>query len=553
MSTTRHYSSISRSYPVVTRVPRPYDRNEQREALGAGLFTFILSLVAAAVLVFKYHTMQNDALGRVMDAYYVIYHQFHLAAIGFVWNPLPSLLELPLVAFERWWHPLVTDAFAGSIVSSLFAGIGAYYLIRIMQHWHISRWFRGLWALIYVLNPMIFLFEPNGMSDIMMVTTFLAALDGLLRYIATENIGQLVSSSIWLGLAFLNRYEAVPFALCIGVAWDIGMIVHGVPWKKIIGRTAILALPITYLGFLWIFFNWTIMGDPFYFANSEYSNAAQMKTGIYNFWVTALAKHSIPGTAHILIFFANLFPPFIPAFILVVVVALVKKLDTEALILLAASVAVPLLQADLLFKGLSAAWDRYFIMYIPMGFLLIFYLVHVLKGRRWQTWVLSGLATIALLVGDAQTLSAIQKPGTGHGLRPLVAYLLHPNRPNSGALARATVIDTGNTAMAKEEADYINRHPHIRVLLDTFNFFFVIPYVDRPSQVVITNDADFRSVLQNPRGRITDILVPQPVGISQLNMVNVVYPTLWSGGVPWTRLVASFGSDRLYQVLSNAP
>ena len=43
----------------------------------------------------------------------------HLAAIGFVWNPLPSLAAIPLVALRGIWPPLATKAFAGCVVSAL--------------------------------------------------------------------------------------------------------------------------------------------------------------------------------------------------------------------------------------------------------------------------------------------------------------------------------------------------------------------------------------------------------------------------------------------------
>ncbi len=44
--------------------------------------------------------MHTDALSRVANAFYVLYSRDpHLGAIGFIWNPLPSLMEMVLLIF----------------------------------------------------------------------------------------------------------------------------------------------------------------------------------------------------------------------------------------------------------------------------------------------------------------------------------------------------------------------------------------------------------------------------------------------------------------------
>jgi hypothetical protein len=103
-------------------------------------------------------------------------------------------------------------------------------------------------------------------------------------------------------------------------------------------------------------------------------------------------------------------------------------------------------------------------------------------------------------------------------------------------------------------AAYINAHPRSKVLLDTFNYWNVIPFIRHPGQVIMTGDQDFESVLHNPKRRVALIVTPDPVGGDQLDAVDTLYPTMYSGGLPWTQLVAQFpGGTRLYRVLSNAP
>src|SRR5688572_23128027 len=73
---------------------------------GAVLF-WLLSMgyfVVGAVLMLRYNIFEPDAPNRVANAGFALHSRDpHLSAIGFVWNPLPSLVELPLVWLSQWW------------------------------------------------------------------------------------------------------------------------------------------------------------------------------------------------------------------------------------------------------------------------------------------------------------------------------------------------------------------------------------------------------------------------------------------------------------------
>ena len=56
----------------------------------------------------------------------------HIASIGFVWGPIPTVLEIPLI----WLIPLkqmVTDGIAGSVVSAAFAILAVASLRGILH------------------------------------------------------------------------------------------------------------------------------------------------------------------------------------------------------------------------------------------------------------------------------------------------------------------------------------------------------------------------------------------------------------------------------------
>jgi uncharacterized short protein YbdD (DUF466 family) len=105
-------------------------------------------------------------------------------------------------------------------------------------------------------------------------------------------------------------------------------------------------------------------------------------------------------------------------------------------------------------------------------------------------------------------------------------------------------------------AQYINAHPHLVVLMDSYTTYDIVMQVKNPHQLVITSDEDFASILNNPRGRVTAFLVPRPTGADRQDAIDRQYPHLWAGHVKWTRLMAAFHDPaqyRLYLIEPNAP
>lgn len=529
-----------------------------REATVLGVFSGLSSLAFGLWMVFHMGLIQGDAYARVLNAYYVLYGGgFNLAAVGFIWNPLPSILELPFLLFHSLWPPLLDYGVAGNLVSAVFAGISAYYMNRILWRLGIGRAGRIVWTLVFVFNPMIFFYGGNGMSEPMMIGSLLGALDGVIGYVQdTADLKSLIKSGIWLAIGFLIRYEAAPFAFFIGLGALVGLWLQGKKRTELQGMLTVLGLPIAYTGVMWVLANWIIMKNPLYFANSQYSNTAQLGTGSYVTKFTQLSLHHIGQSVLTVIHFALQFPPVILAFVLVALMVVRKRPDPVAFVLLGAAVAVPALQVAMLYKGISGLWARYFIMYIPTGILLVAYLVRIARGNwRWRFWLLSGL-TVLLVWGDFQTFQSQLRPDLGHGDRGTFKVIEagHPVISTVGNFGGA--VSVAHILSFKGIAHYINVRPHLIVLADTFVNGEMTPFMKQDSQLVITSDPQFNSDLKNPLGRINAFLVPKPVGVAALDAINYQYPGLWAGHVPWTHLIKQFPGplqDRLYLVTRNAP
>ena len=102
---------------------------------GASLWLFAILFVGytvvGCVLILRYNIVEGDGISRVANAGYALWSKDpHLSAMGFVWGPLPSLVELPVLQFSAWWPELRTRGLAGVVQSAAFTA-GCAVLIRL--------------------------------------------------------------------------------------------------------------------------------------------------------------------------------------------------------------------------------------------------------------------------------------------------------------------------------------------------------------------------------------------------------------------------------------
>jgi hypothetical protein len=505
-----------------------------------GLAAALAYLIVGVAIIPRYGEMV-DSVSRAANAFFVLFsHDPHLGAIGFVWMPLPSLLALPLVALKNVWPGLVQDAVALNIISALFGGIAVFFVLRLLRRLDLPAAARRAIAVLFALNPPVVFYAANGMTDLMMAATLLGVVDGLWAYLDEGYASHLVASSgLWLAVGELIRYEITFWALVVAVtlAVSLGRLRrHERPalcyrdWM--VGLLLVWMTPLCYVVALWLFLNWTIMHDPFYFQHGAYGNGAAMGTKIYAGYGPLEAGHGHIGAA--LAFVARqtlLFPPVIVGLLGLLGVGLAGRREqrTRALVLVAATLGLPLFHLTQVYAGNSSGWLRFFLTFIPFGFVAVAYVARLLTavwGRRRLTW----LVCIAMLLAG----------NCASGYELLVP---------SAAPSRTEPF--GHFMAGDRAVRYLNAHPRLTVLADSWQAFPVIVSLHQPGRIVTTSDPDFQAILAQPLGRIDAFLVPQPVQAALLDAVNRRYPTLWAHGAPWAHLVATFpGQDhfRLYAI-----
>ena len=96
------------------------------EILALGLMALMFNTFMIYVVVFRLNLFLTDAMARTRSAWQVFFsYEPKLAYIGFIWAPLPTILQLPLVLIP--W--LRYKGLSGNVVTALCGAGSAMLLI----------------------------------------------------------------------------------------------------------------------------------------------------------------------------------------------------------------------------------------------------------------------------------------------------------------------------------------------------------------------------------------------------------------------------------------
>lgn len=228
------------------------------------IFAAIYFIVGYEVVV-ELNLVNFDSLSRLAHAYFVWFNDpAKLAAIGFVWPPVQTIIYLPFaligdLATSLAALPAASATFmAGTVlmVSHTLRAVGMPWLAR--------------WPLLlgFGLNPMILYYGANGMAEAVYLFFLTFAIFFLIRWRQSHQNHLLAFVGFGIALSMLSRYEIVPFAIvmAVGIAFVIMTTWERSDRARSIESGLVLYLaPVIYFGLTWLFFNWLILGDPLYF------------------------------------------------------------------------------------------------------------------------------------------------------------------------------------------------------------------------------------------------------------------------------------------------
>jgi hypothetical protein len=532
-------------------------------------------LTVAILLDFKYVILPGDAVARMANGYYVLWSRDpHLAAVGFVWSPLQSFADIPFLLFKPLFPVLATHDLAGSLASVL-SGVGAVYQIHAaLREWGVRRGPRLMLTLVFGINPMIIYYAGNGMSDMLLIFLLVMTTRYFLRWLYREDLRSLVYAGSALGLAYLDRYEA------LGAAGMAGVVVLGVSYWRRAGRASvarfksafgdltIFLIPIATTFIAWAMMSYVIVGQAFPGVSSQYGTASQTSAAAY-LTLADRANHLIHNVGYL--------APLLPIGLVLAIFFSARRRDIRILAPLAILGGSITFDALGLMANFLEPWYRYFMVCVPLDVMLVgCILAHgttsirtpesavahtantSVKDQRKRNFAANafGIAAVVILLG-------VSVPTSGKGIfangtqssesTELGALLLaHPSK--------IQLLFTRHFAHIQSIDAYIgDMHlPDGSIVAGTFADCTpqIVTSVPNSKIFVITNDRDFQQVVADPLTFGAHyLLVPQNIGVGLVDPLNERYPTLYANGAGFAKLVHQFNSNdgtcavyRLYRV-----
>lgn len=556
---------------------RPRRRSPMRSELlaifagAALLYLAVGSYLAANDVAFA------DAYSRVANAMYVLYSRDpHLAAMGFVWNPLPSLSVLPLLPLHGVFPALLGYGLAGVIQSALCMAGAVALIDSCLAKLGVARrgWRLALTAVLAV-QPIILLYAGSGQSEPMLLLTLAMTTSALLSWVGDHDPGQLVLAGLGLGLAYLTRYEGA--ATAIAVVALVGLVALATEsgdwrWRVRVGANdvALVAGPFIFCFVLWAAAAWILVGEWFPTLSSRYGNAAQVSAMAS--WIDR-STGSDPWDR--LDYVGRQILALAPALPLLLVIALVIAARARDLAPIIAPVvfgSVMAFTALVSTVGSSFAWIRFQITAVPLAVLVAGSIIafvartvvcvprvaahrrvdgrsSAIPNRVFGTWsrTATGIAVNSLVVvavGMGIAAQARVLTDTSMNLAreeaPMMTALLNPAAASADDTSTLHLYDTERTVSAQIDAMNL---PDGSVLGDSAYIYPMLLTTARPSQYVITSDRDFQAAVQDPLGHAIQFILVSSGGTS--DAIQNDYPDLFANGAGIAKLADQWVGQRL--------
>ena len=554
--TITDWRSRAIKHSMVLKPSKPLQNPDHEQVLKAheSLYIFLISVVLNSILAyfldFVWQIGNSDAITRTANAYYVLYSRDpHLAAVGFVWPPLLSILEVPFLPIMK---ALGVVQYTGSIISVISGAASLVVLNQILAKFKFTAWQRWGLLLLLQIHPNTWYLAASGMAEPLFLFFALAALYGLT--LMPNNMRSWVITGLALTMAFLVRYESLAMIAATAVAVIVHQWNSGSDWQtKTEGWLLAVLTPPAYGFALWLFFNWSLMGEPFYFATSVYSlsnapdiaKVAGITHPLYLAWGNIIEAVKVGLVRS---FEQN------PAYPIMTILAGVSILYHQnrkgfgVFIVMLSVTAFTILQV---FLGSLANWMRYWFYAAPFALIMAGIVFEDLQ-IKWRK-PFYALLVLAFLAGTPLSLQAMRSTNVGSDEQRLSALILAPSEEASLKASDGYLTYLKDAPIVARVVDQYSADG--LVLVDSSSSFSVIMAARYPKRLYISNDTNYFKVLADPVGTVKYMLVLDPSTEGAVNTINITYPTLFESGAAWATLVWDSGSEtvnhwRLYEIHS---
>lgn len=197
--------------------------------------------------------------------------------LGGIWLPLPHLLMTPFVAIDPLWR----SGLAGSIVSGIayvISSLMVYKLTFLVTKNKFSSFFAFL---VFALNPNILYMQSTPMTELILICFFILSTYFYVKFYKSDNdYLSLIFAAFFGFCATLTRYDGWFLVLFEAIGIMLLYTTKSNSFKIVEGKT-ILFSTLAFFGiFLWLLWDFLILGDPLYFTNSQFSAKSQQQSWI---------------------------------------------------------------------------------------------------------------------------------------------------------------------------------------------------------------------------------------------------------------------------------
>lgn len=473
----------------------------------------------------------GDALSRTYDAVVILHSRFpRLSAIGLRWPPLPTLAQLPLATSVE----LAASGLAGGTVTALAGGALLATLNSLLRWAGLSGWSRLFLIAPFALNPVFLFYSANGMSEMPFLLFFTASTAYFLRWLTTERWQESMFAGFSTALMFGCRYDAVPYAAAFTLGM-LGVLMYSrssIQLERAEAHLLLYLAPTIYAVFLWLYFNWLIVGDPIFFLRSNYSNAYLTRNMALDPQVAAI-RGSWPLAIWYLVATTGSLSPLYIILGPVAAVQAFRQRDMGLAGLLLLTLAPPVFQFVMYRGGQTFGFLRFYISVQPGAVLLAAYLLRQCHG--WARRALLSLVAVSLAAGVWTSCIAMQQSSQD------AAFIQLLRGPR-------TVTDNwenDRTAAAAIRLRFEERPVLVLADSQTEN---VVLFSMIPHRFILPSDPDFEQALSEPSKYADYVLIGVRSHDEVQNFaIQERYPDLYEFGGTGLVLDSEVGRFRLYR------
>lgn len=546
----------------------PWSSRLRRESVLVFAVSAAVYLVIAGWMVHE-NIVFTDATSRVANAFYVLFSRDpHLPAMGFVWNPLPSFVLLPILPLKGLFPGLVTFGAAGAIQSALSMAGAAAGIGVCLRKLGVARVPRLVLVVLFAGQPMIALYAGSGQSEPMLILFLVLVTSSLISWVQTYRTGYLVGAGLFLGLGYLTRYEAGATAAGVMALVAVLSLIRSQGSRNYRLRLALNDLVLVSVPFLFSFALWAtaariLVGEWFPTFGSKYGNSAQVQSAAH--WIQQATGTTIGQTLWYLSRQISALAPLLALLLVAAAVLAVRRRNLTVLVPVVVFGSVMAFCGLVLVVGSSFGWLRFQITAIPMATLLAGAVIGMLSAApatarrargRGRSRPVAAAATVAVLVAVALSWPVQARVLVDPSLNlareeaPMLSDVFTPNRPgNDPRLLQMFQVE-------RSISDYLDQLApgDGTVLADSAYAFPIIMSSTHPHTFVISSDFDFQAAVEHPlANHIRYILVRSD---ARSDAVQVQWPQLYANGGSIATLVRNWvgvvGEWRLYRVDGSA-